>query len=82
MQNFFKAVRALNAVIVILTLFALALSSNVRSNLFELTETFLNSGPIGALVLIILLWNLRDIPSTLLKLIKAKGFNYRFWNEL
>ena len=82
MENFYKAVRTLNAVMVILILFGLALSSNVRSNLFELVESFLNSGPLGMLTLFILLWYIKGTPSTLLKLIKAKGFNSRFWNDL
>ena len=82
MENFYKAVRTLNAVMVILILFGLALSSNLRNNLFELVESLLNSGPIGILTLFILLWYLKGTPSTLLKLIKAKGFNSRFWNDL
>ena len=82
MENFYKAVRTLNAVMVILILFGLALSSNVRSNLFELVECLLNSVPLGILRLFILLWYLKGTPSTLLKLIKAKGFNSRFWNDL
>ena len=82
MKNFYKAVRTLNAVMVILILFGLALSSKVRSNLFELGESLLNSGSVGILTLFILLWYLKGTPSTLLKLIKAKGFNSRFWNNL
>ena len=82
MENFYKALRTFNAVMVILILFGLVLSSNVRSNLFELGESFMNSGPLGILTLFILLWYLKGTPSTLLKLIKAKGFNSRFWNDL
>ena len=77
-----KAIDTLNAVVIILILFGLALSSNVRSNLFELGESLLNSGPLGILTLFILCWYLKGTPSTLLKLIKAKGFNSRFWNDL
>ena len=82
MENFYKAVRTLNAVMVILIPFGLVLSSNVRSNLFELGESLLNSGPYGILSLFILLWYFKDTPSTLLKLIKVKGFNSRYWNDL
>ena len=82
MENFYKALRTFNAVMVILILFGLVLSSNVRSNLFELGESLLSSGPIGIVVLLILLWNLRGTPSTFQKLFKAKGFNSRFWNDL
>tara|TARA_B100000767_G_scaffold5335_1_gene5092 strand:- start:56 stop:373 length:318 start_codon:yes stop_codon:yes gene_type:complete len=82
MENFYKAVKMLNAVMVILILFGLVLSSNARSNLFELGESLLNAGLLGILTLFILLWYLKGTPSTLLKLIKAKGFNSRFWNDL
>ena len=82
MKNFYKAVTTFNAVMVILILFGLVISSNVRSNLFELGESLMNSGPLGILTFFILLWYLKGTPSTLLKLIKAKGFNSRFWNDL
>ena len=82
MENFLKTVRKLNDVLVILVLFGIVLSSNVRSNLFELGESLLSSGPIGIVVLLILLWNLRGTPSTFQKLFKAKGLNSRFWNDL
>ena len=82
MENFYKAVTTFNAVMVILILFGLVLSSNVRSNLFELGESLFSSGPVGILTLFILLWYFKETPSILLKLIKAKGFNSRFWNDL
>ena len=82
MENFYKAVKMLNAVMVILILSGIVLSSNVRSNVSALGETLVSSGPIGILTLFILLWYLKGTPSTLLKLIKAKGFNSRFWNDL
>tara|TARA_B100000963_G_scaffold178563_1_gene155205 strand:+ start:16 stop:312 length:297 start_codon:yes stop_codon:yes gene_type:complete len=82
MDNFIKVIKALSSIMVILVLFGLVLSSNIRSNSFELGETLFNSGPIGILVLIILLWNLRGIPSDILKLVKAKSFKSWFWNDL
>ena len=82
MENFYKAVKTLNAAMVILILFGLVISSNARSNLFELGESFLNAGLLGILTLFILLWYLKVTPSTLLKLIKAKGFNSKFWKDL
>ena len=82
MENFYKAVKTLNAAMVILILFGLVISSNARTNLFELGESLLNAGLLGILTLFILLWYLKGTPSTLLKLIKAKGFNSRFWNDI
>ena len=77
-----KAIDTLTIILVILILFGIVLSSNVRSNVSALGETLVSSGPIGILTLFILLWYLKGTPSTLLKLIKAKGFNIRFWNDL
>ncbi len=77
-----KAIDTLTVILVILILFGIVLSSNVRSNVSALGETLVSSGPIGILTLFILLWYLKGTPSTLLKLIKAKGFNSRFWNDL
>ena len=77
-----KALDTLTVILVILILFGIVLSSNVRSNVSALGENLVSSGPIGILTLFILLWYLKGTPSTLLKLIKAKGFNSRFWNDL
>jgi len=82
MDNFIKVTKMLTAAMVISIPFGLVLSSNVRSNLFELGETLLNSGPIGILVLIILFWNLRGTPSDIQKFFKAKSFKSWFWNDL
>lgn len=77
-----KVASTLSAILVILLFFGIVLSSHVRSNFFAFGELLLSSGPIGILVLFILLWNLKGIPSTFQKLFKAKGFNSRFWNDL
>ena len=77
-----KVADVLIAILVILVLFGIVLSSNVRSNFFVLGQSLLNAGPIGIVILLILLWYLKGTPSVLLKLIKAKGFNSRFWSDL
>ena len=77
-----KVANVLIAILVIIVLFGIVLSSNVRSNFFELGQSLLNAGPIGIGALFFILWNLRGTPSILLKLIKAKGLNSRFWNDL
>ena len=77
-----KLVSALTAIVILVLFIGLVLSSNVRSNFFALGQSLMNAGPIGIVVLLILLWNFKGAPSILLKLIKAKGFNSKFWNDL
>ena len=77
-----KAASALTAIVILVTFIGLVLSSNARSNFFALGQSLMNAGPIGIVVLLILLWYLKGVPSILLKLFKAKGFNSRFWNDL
>jgi len=77
-----KVLDVITAFLVILILFGIVLSSNIRSNISALGETLLGSGPTGIIVLISLLWIGRKIPFTIIKLFKAKGLNLRFWNDL
>ena len=77
-----KAASALTAIVILVTFIGLVLSSNARSNFFALGQSLMNAGPIGIVVLLILLWYSKGVPSILLKLFKAKGFNSKFWNDL
>ena len=77
-----KAASALTAIVILVTFIGLVLSSNARSNFFALGQSLMNAGPIGIVVLLILLWYFKGVPSILLKLLKAKGFNSKFWNDL
>ena len=77
-----KLLDVITAFLVILILFGIVLSSNIRNNISALGETLLGSGPTGIIVLISLLWIGRKIPFTIIKLFKAKGLNLRFWNDL
>ena len=77
-----KAASALTAIVILVLFIGLVLSSNARSNFFALGQSLMNAGPIGIVVLLILLWNFKGAPSILLKLFKAKGFNSKFWNDL
>ena len=77
-----KVLDAIIAFLLILTLFGIILSTNVRSNVYALGENLLSNGLIGIIILIYLLWIGKKIPMTITKLFKAKGLNSRFWNDL
>ena len=77
-----KVLDVIIAFLVILILFGIVLSSNIRNNITALGETLLGSGPTGIIVLISLLWLGRKIPFTIIKLFKARGLNSRFWDDV
>ena len=72
----------LTAILMILILVGLVFSSSVRNNLIDLSENLYDSGPVGILVAIWLIWSFSTTPKTLKKLFKAKGFNSKFWEDL
>ena len=77
-----KIITLLTAIIMILILVGLVFSSSVRNNLIDLSENLYDSGPVGILVVIWLIWSFSTTPKTLKKLFKAKGFNSKFWKDL
>ena len=77
-----KAINAFSAIVVVLCLFGLVFSSNVRTNLANLVENLINNGIIGIIVLVSILWAFKGIPRTIRILFKAKGLNSKFWNDL
>ena len=72
----------LTAILMILILVGLVFSSSVRNNLIDLSENLYDSGPVGILVAIWLIWSFSTTPKILKKLFKAKGFNSKFWKDL
>lgn len=77
-----KLLDLISAFLVILILFGIIFSTNVRSNVYALGENLLSNGPIGIIILIYLLWIAKKIPIIITKLFKAEGLNLRFWNDL
>jgi ABC-type nickel/cobalt efflux system permease component RcnA len=77
-----KIITLLTAVIMMFILVGLVFSSSVRNNLTDLSENLYNSGSVGILVAIWLIWSFSTTPKTLKKLLKAKGFNSKFWKDL
>ena len=77
-----KIITLLTAVIMMFILVGLVFSSSVRNNLTDLSENLYNSGSVGILVAIWLIWSFSTTPKTLKKPLKAKGFNSKFWKDL
>jgi ABC-type nickel/cobalt efflux system permease component RcnA len=77
-----KIITLLTAIIMMFILVGLVFSSSVRNNLTDLSEDLYNSGPVAILVAIWLIWSFSTTPKTLKKLLKAKGFNSKFWKDL
>tara|TARA_Y100000389_G_C17358212_1_gene462269 strand:+ start:239 stop:487 length:249 start_codon:yes stop_codon:yes gene_type:complete len=77
-----KIITLLTTLIMILILVGLVFSSSVRNNLIDLSENLYNSGPVGILVAIWLIWSFSTAPKTLKKLYNAKGLNSKFWKNL
>tara|TARA_B100001559_G_C16060743_1_gene421257 strand:+ start:203 stop:445 length:243 start_codon:yes stop_codon:yes gene_type:complete len=68
--------------LIILLLFGLIVSENVRSNLFILAETLSSGGLAGIIIIIYLIWAAWDALKTLKSLFKARGLNSKFWNDV
>ena len=77
-----KIITLLTTAIMMLILVGLVFSSSARNNLTYLSENLYNSGPVAILVAIWLIWSFSTTPKTLKKLLKAKGFNSKFWKDL
>ena len=76
-----KIINLLSTLIIIFVGVGLIFSSNVRSNLMTLFDSFSSSGVVGLVVAIWLIWLFWDAPKTIIKIYKAKGINSKFWEE-
>jgi hypothetical protein len=74
-----KTINLLSALIAISVGVGSIFSSSVRSNLMTLFDSLSNSGIMGVLVVIWLIWLFLDAPKTIIKIYKAKGINSKFW---
>tara|TARA_B100001063_G_C16256934_1_gene308072 strand:+ start:230 stop:490 length:261 start_codon:yes stop_codon:yes gene_type:complete len=86
MEQFLKTVSKLftmgTLIIILLVILGSIFTQQVRSNVVALADDLSSSGLIGLAVTILLLYMLKDVPSQFYKLIKAKGFNKKFWDSL
>ena len=69
-------------IIILLIIFGSIFTQYVRSNVEALIDNLSSSGLTGLAVAILLLYMLKDVPSQFFKLIKAKGFNKKFWDSI
>ena len=77
-----KLVRVATLVVILLIFFGSIFTQHVRSNLVNLLNSLTDMGIIGFVVAFSLLYLMRDTPKDIYKLIKAKGFNKKFWETL
>ena len=77
-----KLVRVATLVVILLIFFGSIFTQHVRSNLVNLLNSLTDMGIIGFVVAFSLLYLMRDTPKDIYKLIKAKGFNKKFWDTL
>ena len=77
-----KLVRVATLVVILLIIFGSIFTQHVRSNLVNLLNSLTDMGIIGFVVAFSLLYLLQDTPKDIYKLIKAKGFNKKFWDTL
>lgn len=77
-----KLVRVATLVVILLIIFGSIFTQHVRSNLVNLLNSLTDMGIIGFVVAFSLLYLMRDTPKDIYKLIKAKGFNKKFWETL
>ena len=86
MEKLFKTisiyVRVSTLVVILLIILCSIFTQHVRSNLVNLLNSLTDMGIIGFVVAFSLLYLMRDTPKDIYKLIKAKGFNKKFWDTL
>ena len=78
----FKLIHIINAFFLVLILFGLLISSDLRERFRLLVEAFLDAGWLGLTTALIFIYLLRKVPNTISKFLKAKGFNKTFWDDL
>ena len=78
----FKLIHIINAFFLVLILFGLLISSDLRERYRLLVEAFLDAGWLGLTTVLIFIYLLRKVPNTISKFLKAKGFNKTFWDDL
>ena len=76
-----KTINLLSVLIAISVGVGSIFSSSARSNLMTLFDSLSNSGIMGVLVVIWLIWLFLDAPKTIIKIYKAKGINSKFWED-
>ena len=69
-------------VTILLVILGSIFTQQVRGNVTALVDNLSTSGTYGFVVALVLLYMLRHTPRDINKLIKAKGFNKKYWGSL
>ncbi|MDB9935131.1 hypothetical protein OAD53_05405 [Gammaproteobacteria bacterium] len=69
-------------VTILLVILGSIFTQQVRDNVLALVDNLSTSGTYGFVVALVLLYMLRHTPRDINKLIKAKGFNKKYWDSL
>ena len=77
-----KLLSLITLIIILLIILGSIFTHQVRSNVIALVDNLSSSGLYGLAVALMLLYLMRDTPKDIYKLIKAKGFNKKFWDSL
>ena len=77
-----KLTSLVSTVIILLVILGSIFTQQVRGNVIALVDKLSTSGTYGFVVALVLLYTLRHTPRDINKLIKAKGFNRKYWDSL
>ena len=69
-------------VTILLVILGSIFTQQIRNNVTALVDNLSTSGAYGFVVALVLLYMLRHTPRDINKLIKAKGFNKKYWDSL
>ena len=69
-------------VTILLVILGSIFTQQIRDNVIALVYNLSTSGTSGFVVALVLLYMLRHTPRDINKLIKAKGFNKKYWDSL
>jgi len=77
-----KLTSLVSTVIILLVILGSIFTQQVRGNVIAIVDKLSTSGTYGLLVALVLLYMFRHTPRDINKLIKAKGFNKKYWDSL
>ena len=77
-----KLTSLVSNVIILLVILGSIFTQQVRGNVIAIVDKLSTSGTYGLVVALVLLYMFRHTPRDINKLIKAKGFNKKYWDSL
>ena len=77
-----KLTSLVSTVIILLVILGSIFTQQVMGNVIAIVDKLSTSGTYGLVVALALLYMFRHTPRDINKLIKAKGFNKKYWDSL